>query len=145
MSAVDIEAWADALIALHATVDMFGHELVPITHDHPMGAARIRSQRSTRHPVDRLRRYRPGAEVRALGLVCGGWAAPMEDRGARMPSAHPDARRMLQVVVMDRMGDMTARVRYGDGSIVELGGAGVGRVPDAMRRALGRVPEPPTA
>ncbi|HYD09339.1 MAG TPA: hypothetical protein VEA78_04495 [Acidimicrobiales bacterium] len=136
MSDVDIEAWADALIARHPTVDVNGHELIAISHPTPIETPGIRPMRSQRHPVDRLRRYTPPTELLALGLVCGGWVAPI-DTNVR-PSAHPDARRIVQVVVMDRTGSQTARVRYPDGTVQPMGGGGVGRVPEALRAALRR-------
>lgn len=137
MSDVDIEAWADALMDRHPTVALDGHELYEITEQHP-DDARVRPSRSRRHPVDRLRRYHPTPDVRAIGLVSGGWIAPMDD--GLMPSAHPDGRRVVQVVVMDRAGVQTARVRQPDGAVLDMGGGGVGRVPDALRAALARRP-----
>jgi hypothetical protein len=142
MSDVDIERWADALIARHPSVDLIGHELVVIVDEQPDSWPRpgVRPMRSQRHPVDRLRRYRVPAEARALGLVCGGWWAPMDD--GIMPSSHPEAKRIVQAVVMDRSGTMTGRVRNPDGSVIDLGRGGVGRVPDALRAALCRDARP---
>src|SRR5688572_21153442 len=96
MSTLDVGHWADTLLARYAGHDRMGNALFPII--------RNGSQLDCdfvpldRHPADFLRRYRRPATCVALGLVSGGWAAPM-DSPVR-PSAHPDAKRVVQCVVL---------------------------------------------
>jgi hypothetical protein len=68
--------------------------------------------------------------------VSTGWAAPI-DSPVR-PSAHPDAQRVHQAVVLDRAGVLLGRMRHPDGTIIDLGRGGHGRVPDALRSAMRR-------
>ena|SRR5437588_239755 len=85
------------------------------------------------HPTEALDGFRAPRSWTALGVIAGGWAAPMDD-GIR-PSAHPDAMRVTNVVLMDRKGRMVGRVRYPDGSVVE-GPPGYGAIVDALRYSL---------
>ena len=52
------------------------------------------------------------------------------------PSAHPDAERVFQVVLVDRGGAIAGRLRRADGSVLTEAPAG-GDVLDALRAALG--------
>ena len=84
-------------------------------------------------PAEALAGFRAPAAWSAIGLVCGGWAAPMD--GVR-PSAHPDARRISQVILLGRDGTIASRVRYADGSVLRAAPAS-GAALDALRFALG--------
>lgn len=86
------------------------------------------------HPVEMLVGFRAPADWLALGVITGGWAAPLD--GSR-PSAHPEARRVTQVFLIDRDGVTASVLRYPDGSIQRLPGPAEGAVPDALRAALG--------
>ena len=85
------------------------------------------------HPSDELAGFRAPESWVALGLVSGGWVAPL---GAVRPSAHPDARRITQVVLVDRQGRVESRVRFPDGTIMREPPS-VGAVLDLLRVALG--------
>src|SRR5207302_2101337 len=50
------------------------------------------------HPADELAGFRAPESWVAIGVITGGWAAPM---GAVRPSAHPDAMRVTQLVIVD--------------------------------------------
>src|SRR5262245_26264574 len=67
------------------------------------------------HPADELEGFRAPESWVAIGVITGGWAAPMT--GVR-PSAHPDALRVTQLVIVDRDGTVFSRLRYPDGSIL---------------------------
>lgn len=134
MSLVDLGHWADTLIDRYAGQDVIGNALFPITRPtDPSAPPEVEMLPLDRHPVDFLRRYRPPSSCIALGLVSAGWAAPIESRVR--PSAHPDAQRILQAIVVTPDGDVAARVRLPDGSIVDPG-RGHGRVLDALQAAL---------
>jgi hypothetical protein len=134
MSTVDVGHWADTLLARYDGRDLIGNALFPIT----IVGVEVRCDfvPMDRHPVDFLRRYRRPWDCVALGLVSAGWAAPM-DSPVR-PSAHPDAKRIVQAVVLADDGSVAGRIRMPDGSVVDPGAAPVGRVFDALRRALRR-------
>jgi hypothetical protein len=128
----DLGLTADALI------DQYGRPTLGATllrlERHPVsGEISVRMRPLKRHPVDALRRFRAPASWIGLGLLTGGWAAPLD--GTR-PSAHPEAQRITQVVVVDRGGRVESRVRFPDGSIMREAPS-VGAVLDAMRAALG--------
>ena len=138
MSSVDLGRWADALIARYRDRDVNGNALFPISSPDPAEVPDLGDLLvpMDRHPVDFLRRYRPSATCMALGLVSAGWAAPM-DSPVR-PSAHPDAKRILQVTVIGRGGGTASRIRWPDGSVMDPGPAGFGRVLDVLRGAMRR-------
>ena len=138
MSQVDLGRWADALMAHYRDRVVNGNALFPIAAPDPDDVDDIEQLLvpMDRHPVDFLRRYRPSSRCTALGLVSTGWAAPI-DSPVR-PSAHPDAQRILQVTVIGRAGGTAARIRWPDGSVVDPGAGGVGRVLDALRAAMRR-------
>ena len=136
MSRVDVGQWADTLIVRYAGHDVIGNALFPITRPSDLSAPlEIEMHPLDRHPVDFLPGFRPPPSCVALGLVSAGWAAPMESRVR--PSAHPEARRVLQAVVVTPEGDVGARVRLPDGSVIDPGPLH-GRVLDALRAALRR-------
>lgn len=136
MSTVDVGHWADALMKRYAGHAVIG-ALFPLTRpDDPTAELEVEMIPLDGHPADVLRRSRPPLSCVALGLVSAGWAAPI---GSRVrPSAHPDAKRIVQSLVMARDGSVGARVRMPDGSVVDPGGGGYGRVLDALRAALRR-------
>lgn len=86
------------------------------------------------HPVDALEVVDVPASCTALGVATGGWSAPISDL---RPSAHPDAQRIFQVVLVDRAGTVASRVRYPDGSVLTAPPS-EGAVLDALRTALRR-------
>lgn len=136
MSLIDVGQWADLLIRRYAGQDVIGNALFAFTRPaDPSAAPHVEMQPLDRHPADFLRRFRPPPSCIALGLVSAGWAAPI-DTPVR-PSAHPDAQRILQAVVVTLDRGVGARVRYPDGSVVDPG-PGYGRVLDALRAALRR-------
>ena len=135
MSGPDLGRLADLLIAHVTDLDVLGAALFPFRADDVVEAdlPELRIP-MLGHPVDHLRSYRPPTGCVALGLVCGGWAAPI-DSPVR-PSAHPDAQRVVQAVVLGRGGEPVGRIRFPGGRVNDAGSGGYGRVPDAMRRAL---------
>lgn len=132
MSPVDVGRWADTLMARYADHDVTGSALFPLLADGELEMVPLAG-----HPAEHLRWYRPPADCIALGLVSAGWAAPI-DSPVR-PSAHPDAQRVVQAVVVARDGAVGARIRFPDGSVVDPGTPGTGRVLDALRRSLRRL------
>src|SRR5438876_9249583 len=129
MSAVELGRLADLLIHRCTEPNMTGSVLFPFVHadveEKDLDGLMIPFQE---HPADHLRRYRPPFGCVALGLVTAGWAAPM-DSPVR-PSAHPDAQRIVNAVVLGRDGLLVGRLRLPDGSIMDPGRGGQGRVPD---------------
>jgi hypothetical protein len=90
------------------------------------------------HPVDFLERYQGPPDLIALGLVSGGWAAPIDSKVR--PSAHPDAKRIVTACVAGVDGTIVDRIRMPDGSVINPSKKepGFGAVPDALRAALWR-------
>jgi len=137
MSLVDVDHWADTLMKRYDGLDVIGNALFPITlPTHPSAELETELVALDRHPVDYLRRYRPSPRCIALGLVSAGWAAPIDS--TVRPSAHPDAQRIVQAVVVARDGQVGSRLRFPDGRVVDGGSGGYGRVLDALRAALAR-------
>ena len=134
MSRVDVGQWADTLIGRYAGHDVIGNALFPITRSSdPSAPLEIEMHPLDCHPVDFLPTFRPPPSCIALGLVSAGWAAPM---GSQVrPSKHPDAQRVLQAVVVTPDGEVGARVRMPDGSVIDPGRLH-GRVLDALRAAV---------
>jgi hypothetical protein len=85
------------------------------------------------HPAEALANFRAPSSWIGIGLVCGGWAAPMD--GIR-PSAHPDGQRVTSVVLLDRAGNVEGRMRLPDGSVLREP-PGEGLVFDTLLDALG--------
>lgn len=68
------------------------------------------------HPAELLEGFEAPPECIALGLVTGGWAAPMfEGR----PSRHPARRRVTNTVLIDRAGNVAGRLRWDDGTTLD--------------------------
>jgi hypothetical protein len=138
MSVVELGYWAEIIMEKYADCDVIGSALFPITQAAvPSAEHELEMIPLDGHPADCLRRYRPPASCVALGLVSAGWAAPMDGSRVR-PSAHPEAKRVVQVVVVARDGDHAARPRMPDHSIIDPGRGGRGRVLDALRTAIRR-------
>src|SRR5438874_242581 len=121
MSAVELGRLADLLIHRYFEPNMTSSVLFPFMHadveEDDLDGLMIPLRE---HPADHLRRYRPPVGCVALGLVIAGWAAPM-DSPVR-PSAHPDAQRVVQSVVLGRDGLLVGRLRLPDGTIMDSGG-----------------------
>jgi|GEM_PF-4676584 len=88
---------------------------------------------------------RPPAGVRALALVTGAWAAPLDDGGPGCrPSRHPQRRRAHLTVVVgadgDRDGVDVTVLRYAGGDPTVLRG-GVGLVHQRLLRCWSRRPD----
>jgi len=137
MSVSEIGRLADLLIRRYGTPDVNGSALFPFTRvdvdEDELDALLIPLRQ---HPADHLRRFRPPVGCIALGLVSTGWAAPI-DSPVR-PSAHPDAQRVHHAVVLGRNGALHARMRRPDGTVLDMGSGGYGRVPDGLRSAMRR-------
>lgn len=132
MSTTDLERLADILLAAldsHAP----GATLVRIDIDGE-GEPDVALKPIDVHPTVALAKLGAPASCHALGIATGGWAAPMG--GVGRPSAHPDAQRVFQVVLVDRAGGVAARLRLADGSVMTEVPA-TGAVLDALRAALG--------
>src|SRR5437899_9036034 len=67
------------------------------------------------HPADMLDGFDAPADWAALGIVCRGWASPMD--GER-PSLHPNRRRVLATVLLDRAGNWAGRTITESGDVV---------------------------
>lgn len=65
------------------------------------------------HPAKLLVGYEPPPACVAIGVVVGGWAAPLD--GTR-PSQHPARQRVTTTVLVDRAGNVAGRVRVADGA-----------------------------
>jgi hypothetical protein len=95
------------------------------------------------------KKVRPPAGVRAIALVSGVWAAPMDDDLLRRsPSQHPQRRRAHLTVVVGVEGDRDAVdvsvLRYGDGAPTVMRG-GIGLIHQRLMRCWSRRPEAPWA
>ncbi|HUQ40836.1 MAG TPA: hypothetical protein VM030_11850 [Acidimicrobiales bacterium] len=137
MSTVPVGVLANLLLRVYTDRELTGSDLY--TFGQPVDAADevdIGVLHVDGHPTDYLGDFRPGADCVALGLVSGGWMAPLDSTVA--PSAHHDALRVLQVFVIGRDGGIASQVRLPDGSVRDMGADVVGRVPAALRAALRR-------
>lgn len=90
------------------------------------------------HPLTGLMGFVAPDDWWALGTIATGWMGPLD---AGRPSAHPDAVRVAQVIVVTRDGDVVSHVRASDGESFDEPPEG-GRTFDALHRALG-LPTPP--
>jgi hypothetical protein len=86
------------------------------------------------HPADLLDGLDAPAEWTALGVVCRGWASPMD--GER-PSRHPKRRRVLATVLLDRAGNWAGRTITESGEVVVDHPPTDGEIPRLLRAALG--------
>ena len=134
MSIIDVDHWADTLINRYADHDVIGNALFPLTLAHAGAANPPEPIPLDDHPVPFLARYRRPPGCLALGLVSAGWAAPIDSKVRA--SAHPDAQRILQCVVLACDGAIGGRLRMPDGTI-HVGAPGYGAVLDALRVTLG--------
>jgi hypothetical protein len=90
-------------------------------------------------------KVRPPAGARAIALVSGVWAAPMDDAGPpRPPSRHPERRRAHLTVIVGgedgRDGVDVSVLRYSDGAPTVLRG-GLGLIHQRMLRCWSRRPD----
>lgn len=92
------------------------------------------------HPLTELMGFVAPSDWWALGVIATGWMAPLD--GGR-PSAHPDAVRTAQVILVTRNGNIVSHVRAADGESFD-DPPSYGRTLDALQRALG-LPTPPAA
>jgi hypothetical protein len=134
MSNPDLELWVDDLLDEFASDSFAGSLLVRVIQDDDEDI-RFEAANLDAHPADALVGYRAPASCIALGTVSGGWAAPMDGSTTRA-SAHPEAKRVFQVVLVDRLGVVAGRVRYPDGSMLRSAPTH-GDVLDALRASLG--------
>ena len=132
MSTTIIERLADILLEALAT-EAPGATLVRVDLV-PPGEHELALLPIDVHPTVALAGFRPDPSCYALGVATGGWAAPMGGTGR--PSAHPDAQRVFQVVLVDRGGAVAGRMRRADGSVMTEAPAS-GDVLDALQAALG--------
>lgn len=103
-------------------------------------------------PAEALLGFTAPATWCAIGVAAGGWAAPpsatresdleLGRATGGPPSAHPDAMRIRATTVISRLGGEVTVLRWPDGTELTPGERGVGRIPEAIRCALG-VPNPP--
>ena len=89
------------------------------------------------HPLELLDGFEAPAEWFALGIVCRGWASPMN--GER-PSHHPARRRVTSIVLVDRDGHVAGRTVDDDGVVVVEGPPDEGALLDALRQAISPAP-----
>lgn len=135
-----LESWADLLLSAFAGCSPADASLVRLVApaDAPgeveLGLLRLDGA----HPcavLDELvldHALGPGDACLALGVVSGGWAAPP----GGPPSGHPDAERILQVVLVAPGGEVVARLRFPDGTVLSSPPS-EGRVLRSLRDALG--------
>lgn len=139
MSVTILDHWADVLIEQFEGEAVVGASLVRLVRpDAACGEVELGLADIDGHPVDALDGFVAPDSWTAIGVVNGGWVAPM---GGVRPSAHPEAQRILQVVLIDRCGEIASRVRYPDGSIMSSPPT-YGAVLDVLRAALGLSPLP---
>lgn len=103
-------------------------------------------------PAEALMGFSAPATWCAIGVAAGGWAAPprtgaegdleLGRAGGGPPSAHPDAVRIRATTVISRLGGEVTVLRWPDGTTHSPVEPAVGRIPEAIRCALG-VPNPP--
>ena len=85
------------------------------------------------HPGELLDGFEPPDDWFALGIVCRGWASPMD--GER-PSRHPSRRRVTATVLVDRDGHVAGRTVDEHGDVVVDGPPAEGALLDALRQAI---------
>lgn len=105
-----------------------------------------------RSPAEALLGFTAPQEWCAIGVAAGGWAAPRGDGRASdlelarttsgPPSAHPEALRIRAATLISRLGGEVTVLRWPDGCELTPQERGIGRIPEAIRCALG-VPNPP--
>jgi hypothetical protein len=132
METTVLERWADVLLEALRTNEP-GATLVRLDRD-SAGDSELALRPIDTHPVEALAELDQPMRCHALGVATGAWAAPMGS--SVRPSAHPEARRVFQVVLVGQDGSVVSRVRYPDGSVMTEP-PGAGAVLDALRTALG--------
>jgi hypothetical protein len=132
MSGDELHALADFLVEKYGGTAV-GSLLVRVERHRKTGETQVGVRPLDGHPADALNRFHAPTSWIALGLVCGGWAAPMD--GVR-PPAHPDALRITHVILLDRNGDVASRLRFPDGRIMGEPPS-EGAVLDALKASLG--------
>lgn len=132
MSTSLLDRWADILVGA-LEQNEFGATLVRLDHapdgDHDLGLQPIDC-----HPTEALAGFTAPDSCYALGVIGGGWAAPMGGKGR--PSGHPDAQRIAHVVLVDRNGIVAGRVRFPGGKVMKEAPQ-AGAILEALRVALG--------
>ena len=86
------------------------------------------------HPAEMLDGLNAPPEWAALGVVCRGWASPTDDV---RPSQHPQRRRVLATMLVDRDGNAAGRTITESGEVVIDHPATEGEIPRLLRAALG--------
>lgn len=92
-------------------------------------------------------KVRPPAGARAIALVSGVWAAPMDEAGLDLPpSRHPERRRGHLTVIVGgedgRDGVDVSVLRYSDGEPTVMRG-GIGLIHERLLRCWSRRPDAP--
>lgn len=140
LTLVGLETWADLLLTAFTGCGPGDASLVRLAEPpgHPdeveLGLLRLGGA----HPCDVLDDLLVEPSCVALGVACGGWAAPLDPLvrdGPAPPSAHPDAERILQVVLVARTGEVVGRLRFPDGTVLTAPPAD-GAVLSSLREAL---------
>ena len=85
------------------------------------------------HPAELLDGFDAPPDWLALGLVCRGWASPMDEG---RPSTHPHRRRVTTVVLADRAGNLVGRTTGDDGRVMIDGPPTEGLVLELLRAVL---------
>jgi hypothetical protein len=93
------------------------------------------------HPLNHLLGFTAPAEWLALGVCAEGWAASF-DAGCR-PSKAKGRMRMRSTVLVMRDGAVASGMRLAGEEFEQMGEAGVGTIPDALKRAMGVATAPP--
>ena len=121
LTLVGLAAWADLLLTAFTGCGPGDASLIRLVEppgapgEVELGLLRLDGA----HPCDVLDELLVEPSCVALGVAAGGWAAPMpRDGPPGRPSAHPDAERILQVVLVARSGEVVGRVRFPDGTVL---------------------------
>jgi hypothetical protein len=85
------------------------------------------------HPAELLDGFDAPPDWLALGLVCRGWASPMDEG---RPSRHPQRRRVMSVVLADRAGNLVGRTTGEDGTVLIDGPPTEGHLLELLRAVL---------
>lgn len=140
LTLVGLESWADLLLTAFIGCGPGDASLVRLVEppgasgDVELGLLRLDGA----HPCEVLDELLVEPACVALGVAAGGWAAPLGPLvrdGPIRPSAHPDAERILQVVLVARSGEVVSRVRFPDGTVLTAPPA-EGAVLSSLREAL---------
>lgn len=140
LTLVGLESWADLLLTAFVGCGPGDASIVRLVepHDAPgeveLGLLRLDGA----HPCEVLDELAVEPSCAALGVAAGGWAAPLGPLvrdGPMRASAHPDAERILQVVLVARSGEVVSRVRFPDGTVLTAPPAD-GAVLSSLREVL---------